>query len=171
VTNSGSSEVTNVRVTDPVDSRLTVTGVAPSSECSATSGQFIDCTFPTIGAGQFETVTVTYSVDAAVQPALGIVNTAQAGDGAQLVEASDTIDVLYPCSPMPVHLDINNLTIYSSAYLAEACSSISAGPTVIVMPGADATLRAGEVIVLNDGFVVESGATFTAIIDPLQSPQ
>ncbi|MFQ5525978.1 MAG: ELWxxDGT repeat protein [Thermoanaerobaculia bacterium] len=166
VTNAGSGPATTVRITDPVDARLAVTSVSPSGQCAASAGQFVDCTFPTLAASAFETVTVTYSVGGGVTPADDVLNTAQVGDlGGQLVEASDTIDIIAPCVGLPVHLDIADEAIYSPTYLAEACESISAGPTVNVMPGASATLSAGDVVVLNDGFVVESGAALTVIAD------
>ena len=46
-----------------------------------------------------------------------------------------------------------------------ACRSIAAGEFVVSPPGA-VTFRAGEVIVLRDGFQVDSGSDFTAEIDP-----
>lgn len=164
VSNTGSAPATSVRITDAVDARLTVTAVSPASgECAASSGQFVDCTFPSLGPGAVEIVTVTYSVGGGVSPAT-VLNTAQAGDyEGELVEDSDSVDVVAPCTGDD-HLDIAEETIYGT-YLAEACISISAGPTVSVMPGANATLSAGSTVVLNDGFSVETGAILTISVN------
>ena len=49
----------------------------------------------------------------------------------------------------------------------EACQSIAAGPTFQVLSGGGATLRAGDLVTLEEGLVVESGAELTIEIDPL----
>ena len=49
----------------------------------------------------------------------------------------------------------------------EACRTITAGPDVTVTDMGDLTLRAGESIVLGNGFSVESGGTFAAEVDPV----
>ena len=91
VGNTGTASAANVQITDAVDARLTVTSVAPAAYCGASSGQSVDCTFPTIGVGGNQVVTVTYSVGAGV--ALGTVNnTADAGDGFQTVQDSDSVE-------------------------------------------------------------------------------
>ncbi len=171
VTNNGGAPATSVRVTDSVNSRLTVTGVSPGAECSS-PGQFVDCIFPTLNPGASEQIVVTYSVDSGVTPVLDVLNTAQAGDGLQLVDASDDIDLLAACAPpKEVHLNITGEDIVSTGYLAEACNSISVGPTVSVMANADATLRAGQAVIFYSGFAVESNGELTVVLDPLQSPE
>ena len=47
-----------------------------------------------------------------------------------------------------------------------ACNMLTAGDFLIQEPGGDVTFRAGNSIVLKDGFVVESGASFRAVIGP-----
>jgi hypothetical protein len=52
----------------------------------------------------------------------------------------------------------------------EACSALTAGSFQILGPGGDVTFTAGDEIILLDGFVVGSGAMFTAVIDPSLVP-
>lgn len=56
-------------------------------------------------------------------------------------------------------------TYIVSSYLAEACERVSA-VGVTVTTGADVTFKAGRRIVLGDGFKVEQGASFRAVIEP-----
>lgn len=59
-------------------------------------------------------------------------------------------------------------TYVASTYLAEACERVSA-ENVTISSNADATFRAGRTIVLGDGFKVEAGASFRAVIEPAWS--
>ena len=170
VTNSGVGSATNVRVTDVVDPRLAVTSISSAGDCTASTGQSVDCTFGTLSPAGSETITVTYSVGTAVQPAAGVLNTAEAGDGTQLIQASDTVDLLSPCTPLPIHLDVIDEMIDGPDYVAEACATIGVGPTVHVMGTGAATMRAGDSVTFYNGFEVDSGGELVAIIDPLQSP-
>ncbi|MBE9548375.1 MAG: hypothetical protein IMF09_03135 [Proteobacteria bacterium] len=61
---------------------------------------------------------------------------------------------------------LENLTI-STAEIYEACQTITAGTGVTVTPTGSLTLRAGQNVVLDDGFKVESGGIFLVDIDPL----
>ncbi len=61
-------------------------------------------------------------------------------------------------------VDLVGASIFG-VYSAEACQRVSASVTT-VHSGADATFRAGREIVLGNGFRVESGGTFQAVIDP-----
>ena len=47
-----------------------------------------------------------------------------------------------------------------------ACNILRAGNFLIQAPGGNVTFRAGNTIILEDGFVVESGASFRAVIGP-----
>ena len=164
VSNTGSAPASAVRITDLVDDRLTVDDVSPSLECDDSNDQYVDCTFPTLAEGTFQKVTVTYSIAGGVTPADDVLNVAYAGDlEGQLVEASDTVDIVAPCTLDP-HVDVVDEVIYSS-YLAEACISVSVGPSVTLMTGADATFSAGHVVILNDGFAMEAGSELTVIAD------
>jgi hypothetical protein len=54
----------------------------------------------------------------------------------------------------------------SSSNDFEACSSITAGPDLEIGSPATVSFRAGSVVVLGNGFSVESGARFSAWTDP-----
>ena len=70
VTNDGVSDADNVNLSDTVDPRLLVGSVAAGSfDCSASSGQTIDCSLAHLGAGASSSVIVTYSVDTATEAA------------------------------------------------------------------------------------------------------
>lgn len=62
------------------------------------------------------------------------------------------------------YADLQHLEVFGS-YTAEACERASATATT-VHAGAALTLRSGREVVLGDGFVVESGASFQAVVDP-----
>jgi hypothetical protein len=129
----------------------------------------VTCTWGSLGAGSSATVTVTYDVKASAKPPLTILNIASADDSSgNHVEASDTVEVIDDCGAPP-ELDLES-EVVDSPDLREACRSISAGPSFEVMaPPSGLTLRAGEVIVLENGFEVGNGAVFTAEIDPALS--
>jgi len=55
-----------------------------------------------------------------------------------------------------------------STFTAEACERVS-GTGVTVASGADVTFKAGRTVVLGDGFQVEEGASFRAVIEPAWS--
>jgi len=62
---------------------------------------------------------------------------------------------------------IVELTLQAIDSLAEFIGCvITAGPDFDILDGADVTFRAGELIVLRNGFSVHEGADFTTIIDP-----
>ena len=49
--------------------------------------------------------------------------------------------------------------------VVEACDVVRSADAIL-LPGADVTLRSGRLIVLGDGFRVEEGASFRAVIEP-----
>lgn len=67
-------------------------------------------------------------------------------------------------------LDLQNRT-YSGTAVEEACGEVAAGTGVRVTSTGEATFRAGERVVLKDGFRVDSGGSFTAEIDPSIEPE
>jgi uncharacterized repeat protein (TIGR01451 family) len=72
------------------------------------------------------------------------------------------------CAPT---LDLAMETI-SSTEVFEACTEISAGDSFEIVSPGDVTLRAGQRVILRDGFSVGSGARLQVIIDPaLEPPQ
>jgi hypothetical protein len=49
----------------------------------------------------------------------------------------------------------------------ETCHALVAGTGFrVTAPGGDVTFRAGERVILSDGFAVDSGASFRAVVDP-----
>lgn len=112
------------------------------------------------------------------------VDLAQASEGMSrhrlLVSSNDGDENPYPggvyvdvstggggCTP-DVHL--SNQTVTTTTVF-EACSSLRAGPAFHVGQPGDVTFRAGQRIILDDGFSVGAGARFEAVIDPsLQDP-
>lgn len=60
-------------------------------------------------------------------------------------------------------------TTFLSTHTAEACEEVKAHSGTTVAPGADVTFRSGGRIALGDGFSVQSGARFTAVIEPAWS--
>ncbi|MFW6200707.1 MAG: 3-coathanger stack domain-containing protein [Gemmatimonadota bacterium] len=59
--------------------------------------------------------------------------------------------------------DVSGQTV-STTETFEACDTLSAGSFTVEAPDGDVTFRAGKKIVLEDGFAVESGASFRAEI-------
>ncbi|HUF76659.1 MAG TPA: hypothetical protein VMM35_10290 [Longimicrobiales bacterium] len=51
-----------------------------------------------------------------------------------------------------------------------ACQTLTAAPDVVIASAAEVTFLAGQRINLGDGFRVDSGARFTARIDPSLLP-
>jgi uncharacterized repeat protein (TIGR02543 family) len=70
------------------------------------------------------------------------------------------------CVPLK---DVSGQTI-SDVQSFEACNVLTAGSFQILGGGGLVTFTAGEEIILQDGFTVGSGATFTAVIDPSLLP-
>ena len=86
--------------------------------------------------------------------------------GEGLVDAFDAVQSLSPTGMDCVdHLDLEMQDIVGSQFF-RACATITAGPAFTVQPTGDLTFRAGSTIVLEDGFSVGSGGSFTAEIDP-----
>jgi uncharacterized repeat protein (TIGR01451 family) len=93
VTNSGASDADNLDVTDLVDSRLTVDSIASGAfDCSASSGQSLDCSLAHLAAGDSQSFTVTYHVVAAVGPAT-VSNQADATSDEDAASGTDSVDV------------------------------------------------------------------------------
>jgi uncharacterized repeat protein (TIGR01451 family) len=94
VTNSGASDADNLVVTDVVDSRLTVDSIAAGPfDCSASSGQSLDCSLAHLAAGASQSLTVTYHVVAAVADAT-VLNQADATSDEDSSTGTDSVDVI-----------------------------------------------------------------------------
>jgi hypothetical protein len=67
--------------------------------------------------------------------------------------------------------DYRNLTgTVDDQQIFEACISITASDFSVVAPSGDVTLRAGQSVILGNGFFVESGRLLTIDIDPALAP-
>lgn len=87
------------------------------------------------------------------------------------VSLNDTIlgvDIVLARCPWSSYQDVTS-TLYLSTHTAEACERLTAGTGTTVASGADVTFKAGRRIVLTDGFSIESGARFRAVIEPAWS--
>ena len=71
VTNDGNVDLDDVSVFDDVNDRLTVTNVSSTADCSASSGQTVDCTIASLVVGESVEITVDFVVDSAVEEANG----------------------------------------------------------------------------------------------------
>lgn len=92
------------------------------------------------------------------------------------VSWSDVAIVLHKVAPAGAlcadgldSLVLENQTV-TGTELFEACRTITAGPDFTVGSTGDVTFRAGEKIILRDGFSVASGGSFVAGIDPSLAP-
>ena len=89
------SDADNLVVSDTVDARLIVDSISAGGyDCSASSGQSIDCSLAHLAAGDSQSITVTYHV-AASTAAATVSNTGSATSDEQVVAASgdDTVDI------------------------------------------------------------------------------
>jgi hypothetical protein len=167
VSSTGSDPATSVVVSDLVDNRLRVTSADCGGGANSSAGNEVTCTYGTLApAGGSATVTVSYDVKPSAKPPLTLVNVASASDGTgHQTEGSDSVEVIDDCGAAP-ELDLAE-EVVDSADVREACKSISAGPSFeVVAPAGDLVFRAGETIILRNGFMVEAEAGFTAEIDP-----
>jgi hypothetical protein len=69
-----------------------------------------------------------------------------------------------PCPPELSQVDLFDLEVSDVKEFA-ACNTLTAA-AFRILDGGDVTFRAGNSIILKDGFAVEAGATFRAIIGP-----
>jgi len=77
-------------------------------------------------------------------------------------ELSWTVDTV----SLPASIVVDNQTI-SGTQTFEACDTITAGSTLTVDTSGSLTLRAGDMIVLNDGFTVDGDGMFEATASPV----
>jgi len=83
-------------------------------------------------------------------------------DGQLTSELSWTVDTV----SLPASIVVDNRTI-SDTQEFEACDTITAGSTLTVDTTGSLTLRAGDVVVLNDGFTVDGDGMFEATASPV----
>jgi hypothetical protein len=126
-------------------------GASPCGSMSPCLGPGEGCTvtvsFVSSVEGEFgTTLTVSGNVDPAVVPV----------SGRAYVPCASGDDVVVPSQ-----------TVTGSPPPFEACRTLTTEAPFAISPGAQATFIAGERITLVNGFSVESGGAFTAVIDPV----
>ena len=77
----------------------------------------------------------------------------------------DVLHALFGDCPEEITVDLENHTV-SGAENHTACARITAGPAVEVTETGNLTLTAGLEVVLQNGFSVSAGGSFTAVIEP-----
>ena len=99
-------------------------------------------------------------------PAGGATRTvrAQLKNGSTVLEAQDSIIVDAACGAVQ-DLDLDD-SVIGTCQVYEACATVTAGNGFQVDATGDVTFRAGQKIVLGDGFSVAGGGTFRAVVDP-----
>jgi glucose/arabinose dehydrogenase len=115
---------------------------------------------PCLPPGQGCTVELTFSsaVEGTFAGTLAV--TGNIPDAAVPIQAT----AYQPCSGQD-HLVLDSQTV-SDTRTEEACRTLTAGPYAVTSPG-EVTFRAGETVILRDGFSVGAGAGFMAEVDPL----
>ena len=94
LTNTGMSDAEAVSITDTVAPELAVTSVtSPDADCSASTGQVVDCAIPSLAPGGSATLRVTYDVDESAAPGT-VSNTANASSDEDTTSATDSIEVV-----------------------------------------------------------------------------
>ena len=101
----------------------------------------------------------TYAPNGAVAT---VTVTAYDSDGGSSTEVG-TVDLSGCLLGPPPNQDLSGMTV-TTTETYEACNSITASDFSIVAPG-NATFRAGTGITLGEGFVVEAGCEFAAMIE------
>jgi uncharacterized repeat protein (TIGR01451 family) len=172
--NAGPDGVTGAAVSDAFPAALTCSwtcAAAGGASCAAgpVAGDIADSV--DLPAGSSVGYTAVCSIDGAASGTL--VNTATIAVPAGATDpnpannsATDTDTLI---AGMPEYLDLQDMT-FVGGLTFEASRRITATDCVVESPGGDVTFRAGESVVLNDGFKVEAGCSFTVEIDPLLLP-
>ena len=112
VENTGASQADNLHLTDSVDPRLVVTNVADGGfDCTASSGQSIDCSLAHLDSGDTKTVTVTYKVLASTAPATVTNDASATADDGGSDTASDSVDIT-------TKADVADLKVATGSHIA-----------------------------------------------------
>ena len=90
---------------------------------------------------------------------------AECGDGQLSMTGPRSCTVTFELCSIESEEDFSGETVADTREYV-ACNILTAGDFVIQAPGGNVTFRAGNTIILEDGFVVESGAGFRAVIGP-----
>jgi uncharacterized repeat protein (TIGR01451 family) len=177
-TNAGPNDAIGATVTDSFPADLTC-----SWTCVASGGA--SCTSGPVAGDISDTVdlpvggTVTYTADCTIDGAATgtLANTASVTVPPGMIDSdpsnntatdSDVLLELGPCGFFNYRnlsaMTVNDQQVYQS------CISITASDFAVIAPGGDVTLRAGQSVILGNGFLVESGRLLTIDIDPALAP-
>ncbi len=182
-TGDGGGPITWARVTDLFDPvRFDLPGVSwtcapapgsgPLTGCPASGGagelaagvpvslEAGDSVLFSVAAPILLTATGSLVNTASIAPPAGIPDTDPSGNA-----ATDT-DSLLPLGACGAPHDRHLTGTVDGARLFRACRTITAGELAVVLPGGDLTLRAGEAIVLGEGFAVETDCQLQLELDP-----
>ncbi len=122
---------------------------------------------PTLTAAEVRTLLRSSARKIGTVPYVGGSND-QYGYGA--VSAQQVIQgLIVPACPYATTLDLSGQTVTTTETFG-ACDTLTAGPAFAVESPGNVTFVAGNMIVLDDGFSVGPGATFTAELDATLSP-
>ncbi|MDH5421221.1 MAG: DUF11 domain-containing protein, partial [Acidimicrobiia bacterium] len=143
-TNAGLSDTSNVRITDAVDPSLQVTSVSCPGGVNSSVGQSIDCTFPSLVAGDSVTVTVTYSVADTVDAGTinNVANVVDTGGnvGSAFASVSIAEDVLLGVVKTFIEDPVKQGTGPYSFTIAVTNTGISDADNVVITDAVPATL-------------------------------
>jgi len=151
-TNAGPEALLLAGVTLTDGTHFTVDPAGGSSPCGSLT--------PCLPPGQSCTVELTFSSEVEGTFSTSLSVTGNIPDAVVPIQAT----AYQPCSSQD-HVELENQAV-SDTRTEEACLTLTAGPYAVASPG-DVTFRAGEEIILRDGFSVGADARFTAEIDPL----
>ena len=86
-----------------------------------------------------------------------------------VVGAGETVTCVFTNSSACAPLVLSGETV-TTTELYRGCPSVTAGPAFTIASPGDVTFEAGQWIALRNGFAVQTGAAFTATIDPSLLP-
>lgn len=176
VENINGSDAENVVVTETVPEGTTFNAALSNAawNCSGTTaGSGCTAAVGTVATGG-PAVGLAFTVTVASPTVVAtVVNTTTVADdganGADENPADNTATTMtpvnVPCNGSTELVLTNPLGAPMVVY--EACNSITAGTNFFILTGRDVEFRARNLIVLEDGFGVDDGAAFGAILDPL----
>ncbi len=177
VSNIGDADAEGVTITELVPVGTTFNAGASSAgwTCAdgAPAGSLCDLLVGTLVVAPVPTdflFAVAVNSPAEVGEVLNAVTGSDNGvNGADPNQSNNTADDFTPINvPCNGNTDINLTSpVGDPTIVYEACNSITAGTSYTITTGRDVEFRARNVIAMTDGFDVESGAVFKAILDPL----
>lgn len=175
VSNDGDQDALGVIITETIPVGTTFDAAqSPGWSCPANSPGSV-CTFAlgTVPKNNFvPDVPFAVLVDDPTTVA-EVVNTASVvDDGSGAADENPADNVVTLVTPVDVPCGGTEFLLLTApltdlVVIHEACDTLTAGTAFNILSGRDVTFKARNLIELTDGFSVESGATFSAELDPL----